>query len=535
MADPRDLAEAQEQARKPYDIDVEQALLGSLLRDNSLIDVAAAEMDPEHFYDPLHARVFETIVQLRAEGKVNAATLASVMRQDPGVIETGGFAYFEALRGAAPAIPAIVEYAGILKELALRREIITIGQDMVDQARLPPAEILAKQVSADATDRLLEIGTMGKKPILAASDIAMESVREIEDAKHGKPIPVVKTGLRKLDREIGGLRGGDLVLIGGKSGMGKSALMGTVSRNTSAGHRNHDPVTDMDVDVPPVPTIVFSKEMVRRQWVERMVCDADYDEAIAGGLQSLWYSKVRNHQLTDDEFARFILASQGLPPREFLEIHDDDDLTVAQIAARVRAFAAKFARNPDGTTRLGIVIVDYLQIIQPPDWREANRERQVAAIARGLKSLAKRIGWPVLVGSQMNENDAARSKEEKRPQLSDARESKAIGQEADLFFAPFRPAYFVENRKPTEAAAGSPEWVAWKADLKAVANRMDLLTLKNRHGRRFDLELFCDMGASAIRDSKPPRLREPHEQAQADMIAGLGSDGMAELARRTGP
>lgn len=489
----------------PHDIDVEQALLGTMLRDNEKIDVAAAELEAAHFYDPLHARIFDMLIQLRAEGsQVNARTLHAIMRHDPGVLDTGGEAYFDALRSAAPASPLVPEYAEILKELHQRREIILIGEDLAAAGHLPATEGKAKDFSADATDRLLVIGAATKKPILSATEIAMERAKELEAIRRGDPVPAVMTGLDKVDKETGGFRGSDLIIIGGKSGMGKSALMGSISRNTAAGDQDKG-------GREPVPTIVFSLEMTREQWVDRMSTDQDYNHALAEGIDPLWYSKLRNGRVTDKELERFYLAARQLPPRELLEIHDDDDLTVAQIAARSRAFAAKFARKPDGTHRLGIIIVDYLQIISPPDWREANRERQVAAIARGLKSMAKRIGWPVVVGSQLNEDDKGRSKDEKRPQLGDARESKAIGQEADMFFSPYRTAFYVENRKPLDAVQGDPAYLAWAAELKTVRHKMELLTLKNRHGRRQDYDLWCDMAASAVRDERPWRKQTASE------------------------
>jgi replicative DNA helicase len=475
----------------PYDIEIEQAVLGSLLVDNSIIDVIATDLEHFHFYDPLHARIYDMMLVLILEGNVTPLVLHAVMKADPGLQEVGGYTYLADLAQSAPAMPNILDYARILVELATRRGLIRIGEDLVNAAYEQPHEMPAKRISEQTTEALLNLGRATAKPIMSAYDIAMESLKEVEAVAIGKPVPMVKTGLRKLDEEIGGLRGGDMIVIAGKSGMGKTALLGSVCLNTARAE---------------IPTIVFSLEMMRRQWVERMVCDLDFDTA----TKPLWYSRVRNARINNEEIFRFGNAMQALHGLPF-EIHDEDDLTIQQITARARAFASKHRGQ------LGIVAIDYLQIVSATDPRGQNREQVVASIARGVKSLAKRLGWPVMVGSQMNENDMARGKEEKRPQLADLRESKAIGNEADLVLSPSRPAYFVENRKPTDALPGDPAWLAWKGELAACANRMELLALKNRHGRRFDLELYCDMGASAIRDEAP--YRPTLAQAQSDQHA----------------
>lgn len=497
MSDPRDQPVAYR--HEPYDIEVEQSMLGSLLRNNKLIDIAAADLDGHHFYDPLHGRIYDMIVHLQTEGEVTPVILHSVMKSDPGIIETGGLEYLKGLFLAAPYQPPVRQYVAILLELSYRRELIAIAEDIrVSAYESPQFDMTAQKVADTATEALLQAGRAVAEPAITAYDSAMESLKECERIARGEGVAMVKTGMEKVDDELGGLRGGDFIVILGKSGMGKSALMGGISRNTAfAG----------------VPTLVFTLEMRRAQWVERMVCDIDYDDAMAEGQRAMWYSRVRNGKINEAEFARFYLASsklQGLP----LEIIEADDLTVQQIQARARAFKAKWGKNSDGSERVGIVIVDYVQIIEPTDPRD-NRERQVAKIARGLKSLGKRLNWPVVVGSQMNENDEGRAKEEKRPQARDARESKAIMNEADIMLSPFRPAYFVENRKPMDAISGDPVWLAWKADLKAVINRFEILMLKNRHGRRIDFDMHCDMGASAIRDHAP----RGHAQVAADQHA----------------
>lgn len=479
---------------EPFDVPVEQAILGSMLVDGKQIDVAAAALEPVHFYEPLHARIFETIVYMWSEGAVTPLLIHSVMKADPGLVEVGGIAYLAGLAQAAPAMPNVPDYARVLRELALRRGLIKVGEELVNAAYDQPKERPGRALADEATEALLQMGRATAVALVSPYDTAMESLREAEKIASGQDVKLVKTGIYKLDHEIGGMRGGDLVIVPAKSGMGKSALMGAIALSTARRK---------------IPTLFFSLEMTRRQLVERMVCDLDFNTA----EKPMWYSRIRNGRLTVEEFSRFGAAAgelHGLP----MEIIDEDDLTMHQIASRARAFAAKHRGQ------LGVVILDYVQIINPGEIRgSTNREQIVNGFARGLKSLAKRLGWPVVAGSQMNENAEGRSKEEKRPQGGDVRESKGIFNEADLMLSPYRSAYFVENRKP-DHAAGAGAWDAWKQEHQACAHRFEILCLKNRHGRRFDIDLWCEIGSSAIRDEEPfsARARTESEQAQLDML-----------------
>lgn len=477
----------------PYDIEIEQALIGALLVNNRLIDQAAADLEPAHFYDPLHARIFEMIVYMAGEGGVTPVVLHGIMKHDPGLIEMGGTKYLAELAGASPSSPSIREHILALKELAMRRALVEIGEEIVAAAHEGPADRPARKIADVATERLLVVGTETAKPNITPYQSAMDTVRELEQIAIGKPIPVVKTGFWKLDDEIGGLRGGDLFTILGKSGQGKSALMGAMALN--AARRGH-------------PVIFFSLEMTLKQLTDRLVCDIDFT---SNPDKPLWYSRVRNGALRDGEFERYMLAArelEGLP----LEIIDKDSIDIGQMSARARAFKAKHSGG-----KLGLVLSDYAQIVDPTDAKE-NRERQVARIARGHKALAKRLEWPVGMGSQMNESDENRAVAERRPRANDARESKAIMNESDFMFAPWRPVVAVLNRKPVGLSEGHHEMDAWWAEVRMVAHRFEFLCLKNRHGRLFDLEFWAEMGASAIRCGAPAITVV--EQAQADLLEG---------------
>lgn len=502
MGDPRDKPEPIVPTHDPWDIDIEQALLGSVIRDPALVPQAMAHVDADHFYDPLHARIWDQVVEWTQTGDhvISALTLMAAMKSDPGIVEVSG-AYFEALRNAAPGIPNVVDYARMIRELALRRDALAALDEARAAITLAPTNVSTAlrpiMGVIDAAERLAVASTFR-----TTYESAMDSLRAAQKASAGHPVRAVKTGLVRLDAEIGGIQGADFVVVAGKSGMGKSALMGGISwRAAAAGY----------------PIIVFSLEMKRAAWVQRLVTDIDFDGADA----AMEYRKYRTGGFTDGEFSRAVLASQMLQDWPWLEIHDDDGLTMAQITARARAFQAKWKNDPgiraaQGTQEnedpIGLVIIDYLQIVDPASRQFRPREQEVRDIARGGKALAKNLDWGVMAGSQVNEDDKGRAKDGKRPQAGDVRESKAIYHEADIMIAPYRPAVQVWAEKPEGAVPGDTAHIAWKGSYAAVKHKLDLLGLKNRMGATFDLDLYCDMASSSVRDERISR----RAQAAAD-------------------
>ena len=481
----------------PFDVPTEQALLGSLIADNKRIDEVVAEVQASDFYDGLHARIFDTIVGLFSEGHVDPVILYAAMRNDPGLGEVGGAGYLANLALAAPALPNITEMCRVLKDFACRRALIAIAGDIITQAEGSNTSA-ARDIADEATDALLQIGQESRAPVPSLYDTAMESLAAVEAMARGDASPRVSTGFLRLDEEIGGYRAGDFIVIMAGTGSGKSTLMGSTALSVAS--RGH-------------PVIFFSLEMTRSQLVERMICDIDYTEHAASPM---WYSRFRNGRLTDDEFGRAGVALQMFPSLP-LQIIDDDALTIQQIGARARAFAAK---HPG---KKGLVLIDYLQIVTPVLRRDGTREQEVAGIARGAKALAKRLGWPVMAGSQINEGPNQRSGKDRRPQLSDARESKAIVNEADMVLSPFREAYYKDQERPL-AGPSAAEWAGWVAEYDACKHWIDLLCLKNRHGRTFrDMRLWTEIGSSAIRDEEPysRRVSTPQDEAIEQLAMGL--------------
>jgi len=466
----------------PYDVEIEQALLGALMVDNHWFERAALTLRPEEFYDPFHQRMYAEMVGLFAKGMyVTPLTLKAMLENDAGMAEVGGIQYLLSLARSAPALPNVPDYIAILKDLELRRHLIRIGEDVVNQAYAAPYGVAATEVAGRASEALFQAASQGQgKPALSLDKVAGEVLDMHERRFQGEKFPTVKIGLHTVDSEIGGFRGSDLVGIAGRSGMGKSALMGGIALGAA---------------LRGTPVIVFSIEMANGQWAERTLCDIDYFEN--GGKSALEYRKFRNGTLTEEEFdraARARLRLNNLP----LFIIDDDQLTIEDVAARARTWA--IGRGP-----LGMVVVDYTQIVAPSDMgRDRSREQEVNHIARGLKSLAKKLGWVVVAGIQLLNKGMGKGVEaERRPTAQDIRESGGIENECDVLFATYRPGWYLEQRRAEAKAASQAEFDAWQADYQNAKHKFEMLCFKNRGGRRVDFELWCDMTASAVRDQRP--------------------------------
>lgn len=472
----------------PWSRELEEELLGCLIRDNKLIDVAAADLKPEHLCGLLHQRTYAAILQQHAQGAVTPVVLAALMKGDGELHERGAHAYLGEIALGAPSLPNIPTMVRALRELAFRRDLIMVGEDLIGQAQESPKEQPAQAIANAANERLLALST-GTKRILRPHEVALRSLQRIEDMHSGRRVPMVPTGWDSVDQDIGGLRAGDFVVILGARGMGKSTFLSSLC--LSAARRGY-------------PAIFFSLEMTAEQVVERMLCDLDYETAV----RPMHYSRFRNGRLNGDEFERAgaaVAALEALP----LEIIDDGELTVHQIAARARAFKAKHGG------KMGLVAVDYTQKVTPAlGRRDGTREQEVAQIASGLKNLAKQLEWPVVAGSQINEQRDVKEGSERPPRLGDERESKAIGNEADLVLTPWWPAYYVRMRRP--AYTSDPKdatYLNWLSEFKPIEHRLELRGLKNRHGDTSNYELWCDMGSSVIRDSRP-YARQDQEDAK---------------------
>lgn len=490
---------------KPFDIEVEQAVLGALIIDNSLIDAAAAELDPEHFYDGLHARLYEMIVHLQTEGSVTPLVIHSVMKTDPGLIEVGGLGYLVGLAEAAPAMPNIKDLTRILRDLFDRRRLIRIGEDLVNDAMEAPRQLNTAGAVSAAMDALSGVLSKGATKVEGLHDLVGMSLHAVEkQARQGVPIGV-STGSGLIDRAIGMLQPGDRLAICGRSGMGKSALAGMMSRQAAMEGK---------------PCVVISADMSARQWANRMVCE--YDAFRHPNLKPVAYSKFRKANFTDVEFERLVLANQhfvGWP----IQICEEASITLSRIRALARSLAAK---HPGVQGRL---VVDFLQKVVPEQTRrDTRRDEDLTHIAYALGDIVKEIGWDLVALAQLKNKgvDTKGQLIDAPPNEADIRESGGIMMAMDIVFALHRKAYFLERSEPegrNDVGGPPPKWLAWNSELRSCRNQARIIGFKNRDAALtpLNLDLWCDMAAGSFRDEAPDAMPEPVQQAQADMLAEL--------------
>ncbi|HVV27271.1 MAG TPA: replicative DNA helicase [Rhizomicrobium sp.] len=454
----------------PYDIDVEQALLGAILADNRAMERASQLIRPEHFYDPLHARIFETMSQMIERGGVVATplTLHATMKSDPGVIETGGQAYFEALQAAAPAIPNVRDYANILSDLAVRRSLIRIGEDIVNTAYEAPTNKTSKDQIAEAEKALYAVAESNKYGE-GALDFHEALKRTVEAAERaharGGRISGVTSGFTDIDNLLGGLQPSDLLILAGRPGMGKTALGTNIAFHAAKAYLQD---LEQNAEFPRgAPVLFFSLEMAAQQLSARILSEQTEIE--------VW--KIRNGRFNETEWEKFVLTMQDLSTLP-LYIDDTGGISIAQIAARARRL--KREKN------IGLIVIDYLQLVEPSR-RHDNRVQEITEVTKGLKTLAKELNIPVLALSQLSRGVDAR--DDKRPVLSDLRESGSIEQDADVVMFVYREEYYLKSREPDP---GTPDHAKWMEKLDRATNRAEVLVEKHRHGATRSIELVFE-------------------------------------------
>ena len=454
----------------PYDVEIEQALLGAILVDNHALERVAALIRAEHFYDPLHARIFETMSLALERGSfaLTPLTLHAALKADPGLIEVGGTAYLAGLAQAAPALPNVRDYARILHDLAVRRSLIRIGEDIVNTAYEAPTEKSPQAQIAEAEKALYgvsESSKYGEGP-LDFHEALRRAVESAEKAQaRGGRISGVTSGFTDIDQLLGGLQASDLLILAGRPGMGKTAL-GT----NMAFHAARAFIQDMEAGAEisrGSPVLFFSLEMAAQQLSARILAEQTEIE--------MW--KIRNGKFSESEWEKFVLTMQELSNLP-LYIDDTGGISIAQIAARARRL--KREKN------IGLIIIDYLQLIEPSR-RAENRVQEITEVTKGLKALAKELNVPVLALSQLSRG--VDSRDDKRPVLSDLRESGSIEQDADVVMFVYREEYYLKSREPDPSSADHAKWLE-KCD--RAHRRAEVLVEKHRHGATNKIDLYFD-------------------------------------------
>ncbi len=453
----------------PYDVDVEQALIGAILVDNFALERVSNLLKPDHFYDPLHQRLYEAIERMWAKGHAaTPLTLKASMGEDAGFAEVGGQAYLVSLARAAPALPNVKDYARILSDLAMRRELIRIGEDIVNTVYEAPADVPPSVHVEEAEKALYRVAEKGRFGEGAVSfDVALaQAVSGAEAAlSRGGQISGVPTGFTDLDSLLGGLNSSDLIIVAGRPGMGKSAFATNMAFH--AARLWAKDAADQAEPKRGAPVLLFSLEMAASQLSARILSEQTEIEM----------RKIRTGRFTDSEWDRFVRTAQVLGDLP-LYIDDTGGISIAQIAARARRLKRE--------KQIGLIMVDYLQLVEASK-RFENRVQEITDVTKGLKTLAKELSVPVVALAQLSRG--VDSRDDKRPVLSDLRESGSIEQDADVVMFIYREEYYLKSREPE---AGTADYDKWVEKLDRVHNRAEIMVEKHRHGPTNKIELFFD-------------------------------------------
>ena len=463
--------ETEEPSRQPpQNLEAEQALLGAILSNNEAADRVTTFLGPEHFSESVHARIYEAATTLIRMGKLaSAVTLKTHFENDMSLKEIGGPAYLARLAASATTIINAEEYDRMIFELAQRRKLITIGTEVVNEAFAPDIETNAKDLiekTEQALYGLAETDKYGKgfQPFGRALTDAIDMANNAFMLRGG--LSGISCGLTDMDEKMGGLQKSDLIILAGRPAMGKTALATNiayhVAKNYKAEYQPDGSTKILDGGV----VAFFSLEMSSEQLATRIIAE---QTAVSSEL-------IRRGKITEDEFQKLVDVSrelQALP----LYIDSTGGLTIAQLASRARRL--KRQRG------LGLVIVDYLQLLAGSSRKAAEgRVQEVTEITVGLKALAKELNVPVIALSQLSRQ--VENREDKRPQLSDLRESGSIEQDADVVLFVFREEYYLERLMPNE---GTPEFQAWQEKMDRAHGKAEVIIGKQRHGPTGTIEL----------------------------------------------
>ena len=458
------------QRQPPSNERAEMALLGALLANNKAYERISEFLSPEHFADPVHGRIYQAIVRRVEAGQLaDAVTLKAEFEHSGLLDEVGGTKYFAELLTAMVGIINAGEYGRAVHDAWLRRQLIEIGEVVVNNAFGAEAELDGRQQIELAESQLFRLATQGGNDggfvtfERALTDAILGAERAFRRSGH---VSGLSTGLRDLDKKIGGLHTSDLMILAGRPGMGKSALATKIAFGAAHALVREARAADPN-GVPKGSVAMFSLEMSAEQLATRLLSEESRVSS----------DRIRRGEIGQKDFDRFVQVSReiaGLP------LHIDDTPAITLSALRTRC------RRLKRTKGLGLVVIDYLQLMRPSvGTKPESRVLEISQITQGLKAIAKELEVPVLALSQLSR--AVESREDKRPQLADLRESGTIEQDADMVLFVYRDEYYLQQRAPKQMAFDSEDKFQsaldkWQRDMEQVHNKAEILIEKQRHG-----------------------------------------------------
>ncbi len=465
MAEPMILAASNdgEEQRLPRNIEAEAAFLGALLIDNRIVEDVSIKLTPEHFFEALHGRIYEQILRLIDRNMmVTPVTLKPFFEADEAMQELGGPGYLVKLTADGAGLIGARDFAQQIYDLALLRELISVGRNLVDDALDTSVDVDPKGQIENAESALYKVAegdgeSGGMKTFLTAST---EAIKNVEKALNsGGNLSGVTTGLDSINTKCGGLHNSDLIIVAGRPGMGKSSLATNIAFNAARRWVQEREDGIEEEKGAGAKVAIFNLEMSADQLATRILAE---QSGISAEL-------LRMGKISKDDFRELSRASRELEELP-LFIDDTPALTIAALRTRARRLQRRHG--------IGLIVVDYLQLLQGSGRSSDNRVNEISEISRGLKTLAKELNVPVIALAQLSR--AVEQRDDKRPLLSDLRESGSIEQDADMVWFIYREDYYEANKQPDPSDEGAhAQWVAKMEEIHGIA---ELLIAKQRHG-----------------------------------------------------
>ena len=438
----------------PCNIEAEQAVIASILVSNNIYDEISPILDSQKFFDPIHAKLYETIEKLISKGLLaNPITLKNHFENNEGLKELGGQEYIIKITKFSTSTKQAVDYANIVQEMHLRRELIKISQSVLDEASTNnDLGSTGETIIQNAEKSLFDLAERGhfnqsfmkfESALKQTIDMA-KSAYQNEDGLVGVP-----TGLTDLDSRLGGLHKQDLIIIAGRPSMGKTALATNIAFYAAKNIEKKGTKSTV---------AFFSLEMSSEQLSTRILSEQSRIRS----------NDIRRGKVSEKEFEQFIETSKNIFELP-LYIDETPAVTIATISNRSRRIKRLFG--------LDLIIVDYIQLMRSGKKMEFNRVQEISEITQGLKALAKELDVPVLALSQLSRQ--VEHRDDKKPQLADLRESGSIEQDADVVMFVFREAYYLERKEPT---LGSIEHAEWQQKMNEISSLAEIMISKQRHG-----------------------------------------------------
>jgi len=434
----------------PNNIEAEQSVIGSILLSNEIFDEINILISSKNFYDPMHQKIFSAIETLIYKGMLaNPITLKNYFENEKDELNIPE--YLVKITKFSTSSRQSIEYSKLIYDLYVKRELIKISNNITDAAKLNDLNNDGQQIIENFEKSLFDLAEKGSfnSSIVKFDEAVRQTIEMASNAyKNEEGIVGVPSGLRDLDDRLGGMHKSDLIIIAGRPSMGKTALATNIAFHAAK-----------DIQDKEIKSCIafFSLEMSSEQLSTRILAEQSRIKS----------NDIRRGKISDEQFDKFIETSKNIAELP-LYIDETPAISIAALSNR--------ARRIKRIHGLDLIVIDYIQLMKGTNFKDG-RVQEISEITQGLKALAKELSVPVLALSQLSR--AVEQRDDKKPLLSDLRESGSIEQDADVVMFVFRESYYLKNKEPRPATV---EHAEWQAKMNEISHLAELLILKQRHG-----------------------------------------------------